>query len=173
MRLKWIAQHLSMGAPAIFGQLLENRQAMKICECGPLTACVTKAGKWLQANQDKTSRQARNLRLLMNAWSGRSPAELKEAMAAALAEQNEDGGWSQTPRMPSDAYATGQTLYVLARAGVSADAPEMKRGVEFLRRTQRENGSWPMTSRVNAKNLSPITDTGAAWAVLGLIRASS
>ena len=48
----------------------------------------------------------------------------------------------------------------------------MKRGAEFLKRTQREEGSWPMTSRVKAKNLSPITATGTAWAVLGLIRAS-
>ena len=72
----------------------------------------------------------------------------------------------------SDAYATGQTLYVLARAGIKPDDPTMKRGVEFLTRTQREDGSWPMTSRVHAKNLSPITGAGTAWAVLGLLRAS-
>lgn len=44
--------------------------------------------------------------------------------------------------------------------------------MEFLIRTQRADGSWPMTSRVKAKNLSPITGAGTAWALLGLIRAT-
>jgi N-acyl-D-amino-acid deacylase len=133
---------------------------------------MNKAAEWLAANRDKTSRQGRNFRLLMNVREGRPVSEAKPIIAAITAEQNSDGGWSQAPEMPSDAYATGQTLYVLARAGIKPEAPEMKRGVQFLTLNQREDGSWPMTSRVHAKDLSPITDAGAAWAVLGLLRAS-
>jgi hypothetical protein len=134
--------------------------------------CMSKAAGWLSAHQDKTSRQGRNLRLLMNVREETAAAELRPVVASIRAEQNSDGGWSQTPEMASDAYATGQTLYVLARAGVQPEAPEMKHGVEFLTGTQRPDGSWPMTSRVKAKNLSPITGAGTAWAVLGLIRAA-
>jgi hypothetical protein len=137
-----------------------------------VTDCINKAERWLAANRDKTSRQGRNLRLLMNVCEGNPAGELAPSIASIRAEQNADGGWSQTPEMASDAYATGQTLYVLARAGVKKDAPEMKRGVEFLTRTQREEGSWPMSSRVNAKNLDPITTAGTAWGVLGLLRAA-
>ena len=135
-----------------------------------VTDCISKSQQWLDANHDKTSRQGRNLRLFMNVCEGRVAVDLAPALASIRAEQNADGGWSQTPEMASDAYATGQTLYVLARAGVKREAPEMKRGVEFLRLIQREDGSWPMTSRVKAKDLSPITAAGTAWAVLGLIR---
>jgi hypothetical protein len=134
--------------------------------------CIEKAGSWLAANHDETSRQARNLRLLMSLCEEKPRKEMEPILTAIRAEQNPDGGWSQTPEMKSDAYATGQTLYVLARSGVKPAAPEMQRGVEFLNRTQRDDGSWPMTSRVNAKNLSPITATGTAWAVLGLVRVS-
>jgi len=134
--------------------------------------CINKAAGWLDGHRDKTSLQGRNLRLLMNSYERRPAVELKPVIASILAEQHPDGGWSQTTDMASDAYATGQALYVLARAGVKKRAPEMKRGVEFLLQTQREEGSWPMTSRANAKNLSPITGAGTAWAVLGLIRAS-
>jgi len=74
--------------------------------------------------------------------------------------------------MESDAYATGQTLYVLARAGVNPEAACLERGVAFLTRTQLPDGAWPMTSRVNAKNLTPIKGAGTAWAVLGLLRVS-
>jgi hypothetical protein len=137
-----------------------------------VTDCIHKAAAWLETNRDKPTRQGRNLRLLMNAREGKSAAELSSAVSSIQAEQNADGGWSQTPDMASDAYATGQTLYVLARAGVKREAPEMRRGVEFLTRTQLEEGSWPMTSRVHAKDLSPITAAGTAWAVLGLLRAS-
>ena len=134
--------------------------------------CINNAARWLAANCDSTSRQGRNLRLLMSAYERKPAAELNPVTASIRAQQNADGGWSQTPNMASDAYATGQTLYVLARAGTKQEASEMKRGIEFLTRTQCEDGSWPMTSRVNAKDLGPITAAGTAWAVLGLLRAS-
>jgi len=137
-----------------------------------VTDCMDKAAGWLAANRDKTSRQGRNLRLLMSVRDGKPVAQLKPVIASITSEQNADGGWSQTPDMPSDAYATGQTLYVLARAGIKPKAREMKRGVEFLTLSQRGDGSWPMTSRVHAKDLSPITAAGTAWAVLGMLRAS-
>jgi hypothetical protein len=97
---------------------------------------------------------------------------LTNTLAAIEREQGADGGWSQTSEMESDAYATGQTLYVLARAGIHPEAASLRRGVAFLTRTQLSDGAWPMTSRVNAKNLAPIQGAGTAWAVLGLLRAT-
>jgi hypothetical protein len=99
-------------------------------------------------------------------------ATLTNTLAVIEGEQNPNGGWSQTSEMESDAYATGQTLYVLARAGVNPEAACMQRGVAFLTRTQLSDGAWRMTSRVNAKNLNPIKGAGTAWAVLGLLRSS-
>ena len=50
-----------------------------------------------------------------------------------LALQRADGGWSQSvPELKSDAFATGQTLYVLSLDGYSAERPEIKRGTDFL-----------------------------------------
>jgi hypothetical protein len=135
-----------------------------------VVTCIEKAAHWLAANKDKTSRQGRNLRLLMNLSEVKPGKELAQVIETIAAEQNDDGGWSQMTELGSDAYATGQTLYVLARAGVKPQATTMKRGVNFLIRTQLEDGSWAMHSRVNAKNLSPITGAGTAWALLGLIR---
>ena len=137
-----------------------------------VTAAIENSAHWLAANRDNTSRQSRNFKLLMNECEGQPAAELSPAIQTIIAEQNADGGWSQTPELDSDAYATGQSLYVLARAGVKSDARVMRRGVEFLVHAQREDGSWPMQSRVKAKNLGPITGAGTAWAVLGLVRAA-
>jgi hypothetical protein len=107
----------------------------------------------------------------MDVIEGKPKTEWTNGITAVEADQAADGGWSQTPEMPSDAYATGQSLYVLSRAGLKLDSPSLRQGVDFLVRTQLPEGSWPMTSRVNAKNLSPITGEGTAWAVLGLLRA--
>jgi hypothetical protein len=77
--------------------------------------------------------------------------------------------------MPSDAFATGQTLYVLKQAGVPPGDPLVRRGIEFLLGSQRDDGTWPMISRPHpetgerAKNLNPITYAACAWAVLGLV----
>lgn len=53
----------------------------------------------------------------------------------------------------------------------------MERGVAFLVGSQKEDGSWPMTSRAHpgAKpftNPVPITYFGSTWATLGLMRAA-
>lgn len=78
--------------------------------------------------------------------------------------------------MASDAWATGQAIYALAHAGFKSDASIIARAHAFLIRTQREDGSWPMTSRPikpdgkGATSLIPITGGGSAWGVLGLVR---
>lgn len=76
---------------------------------------------------------------------------------------------------PSDAYATGQSLYILNLLGVPGDRPEIQRAVGFLVATQREDGSWSMTRRGHdgvtpSENIIPITYFGSAWGTLGLIR---
>ena len=49
------------------------------------------------------------------------------------------------------------------------------RSVAFLVATQKEDGSWPMTSRAHPgekpfTNPVPITYFGSAWATMGLVR---
>ena len=81
------------------------------------------------------------------------------------------------PELKSDAFATGQSLYVLSLAGFTAERLEIKRGIDFLVATQKPDGSWPMTSRSSpdgspgsAKLLTPITCAASSWAALGLAR---
>ena len=170
---KPLDERVPLGGPIEDIAILCRLALLQTGEKSPsVTTCIEKAAQWLAANADKTSRQGRNFRLLMNLREGKPAQELKPVIETVIAEQNVDGGWSQTPELASDAYATGQTLYVLARASVKPETAAMRRGVAFLARTQREDGSWPMLSRVHAKNINPITGAGTAWAVLGLIRAS-
>jgi hypothetical protein len=74
--------------------------------------------------------------------------DVREARDELLRFQRKDGGWGQTDAMDSDAYATGSALVALHRAGGLATSDEAyRRGVAFLLKAQREDGSWLVASR--------------------------
>ena len=114
----------------------------------------------------------------MGVRSGKPRKTMQTTIDELLALQRADGGWSQTvPELKSDAFATGQTLYVLSLAGYAAERIEIKRGMDFLVATQTPDGSWPMISRStpdgspgSSKLLTPITCAASSWATLGLVR---
>jgi ankyrin repeat protein len=140
---------------------------------------VGRAADWL-AKHAPQSTQERMMQILGLKWA-RVQAGLRETRTKELiALQRSDGGWAQTPYLASDAYATGQVLYTLHETGFSsADDPAFRRGVEFLLRTQKEDGSWYVKSR--AMKIQPyfqsgfpydhdqwISATATAWASMAL-----
>jgi hypothetical protein len=134
-----------------------------------------KAAAWLAKTPLSETTQAAVLRLLVKARSGAPAESLEPDIEGFLGRQNDDGGWGQLDDAPSDAYATGQALYVLGLVGVPSERAEARRGAAFLIGTQKEDGSWPMSGRSHAgatpsKNLVPITYFGSAWATLALMR---
>jgi hypothetical protein len=139
-------------------------------------AALSKAIAWLEAAKLSDIHQEKALKVLMGARSAKPRKTMQTTIDELLALQRADGGWSQTvPELKSDAFATGQTLYVLARAGFTAERAEIKRGIDFLVATQKPDGSWPMISRStpdgspgSSKLLTPITCAASSWATLGL-----
>ncbi|MBI3864938.1 MAG: terpene cyclase/mutase family protein [Planctomycetia bacterium] len=134
-----------------------------------------KAAAWLKNVELSDTTQAVTLRLLMAVREKESPDYVKSAIGTLLERQGKDGGWGQLKDRESDAYATGQALYVLNLAGVAGDSAEVQRGVAFLVASQKEDGSWPMTRRghpgVTPSDFKiPITYFGSAWGTLGLMR---
>jgi hypothetical protein len=141
-------------------------------------AALSKAIAWLDAAKPSNIHQEKILKMLMGTRSAKPREKIQTTIDELLALQRADGGWSQTvPELKSDAYATGQSLYVLSLAGYTAERPEIKRGVDFLVATQAPDGSWPMISRSTpdgspgrAKLMTPITCAASSWATLGLAR---
>ena len=110
-------------------------------------AAVDRARRWLtSASGDETEERA--FRLLGLHWATASADVVAQAAKELLAGQHEDGGWAQAPGMTSDAYATGQALVALAESGSATLANRAyKKGIEFLLRTQAEDGTWFVESR--------------------------
>jgi hypothetical protein len=139
-------------------------------------AARDKGIRWLRETRTDDDPQSIAIRLVLWRRLGRPAEEWKPLVERIKRRQNPDGGWSQTKDMASDAWATGQALYALAHAGVKPDELVIARGHASLIKTQRGDGSWPMTSRPTkagdrgSQSLIPITGAGSAWAVLGLVR---
>ena len=73
---------------------------------------------------------------------------MRQAASALIAQQHDDGGWSQIPTLASDAYATGQALTALAQTGMAKPSdPEYQKGVRFLLSAQLQDGSWYVRTR--------------------------
>jgi hypothetical protein len=169
--------------PPLFGKSDESMTALAALALLPAAArdeaakaARDKALHWLAETKSDDDPQSISLRLVLWQKAGR-PADEWEPLVRRITErQNDDGGWSQSPEMASDAWATGQALYALAHAGIKPDDALVVRAQAFLIRTQRDDGSWPMTSRPTkpggegCMSLVPITGAGTAWAVLGLVR---
>jgi hypothetical protein len=144
---------------------------------------IKRAATWLSM-QTPLSTEDRVMQLLGLKWAYPTIRPRDTLMRDLIAQQRPDGGWAQTPYLPSDAYATGQVLYTLREVGVVSSDAALRRGVEYLVKTQRDDGSWYVKSR--AMKIQPYFESGfpyghdqwissaaTAWAAMGLGRAGS
>ncbi len=105
------------------------------------------ARAWLLKAEPKDT-EDRVCRLWGLQAAGATEKELRGAAEQLAKAQRGDGGWSQTDALESDAYATGSALVALHQAGGLATTDAVyKRGVAFLMKSQREDGSWLVRSR--------------------------
>lgn len=109
-------------------------------------ASIARARAWLataalRGQEDKVARLWG-----VHALGGKAD-ELRAVQAVVLENQRDDGGWAQLDEMESDAYATGQTLFLLQATGLDPSNAAYRRGIQFLLKAQRADGAWLVVSR--------------------------
>jgi mono/diheme cytochrome c family protein len=144
-----------------------------------LESRVERARAWLAKTTAETNEE-RVHQLLGLAWAGERPDVLKKLTEELIGQQRPDGGWGQLAGLPSDAYATGQSLYALLEGTkIPASDPAARRGIDSLLRTQLADGTWhvrtrshpfqpPMDSSFPHGRDGWISATGTSWAVMAL-----
>jgi hypothetical protein len=80
--------------------------------------------------------------------------EIETIVSELVGKQRADGGWAQLDAgepswaTESDVYATGSALVAIAQAGdLCTDDPVYQRGLRYLLKTQKDDGSWHVPSR--------------------------
>jgi ankyrin repeat protein len=144
-----------------------------------MDSSVQRARAWL-INAHAETNEERVHQLLGLGWSG-GDADTLQALAKQLVQrQRADGGWAQLAGLESDAYGTGQSLQALLEGAKLTPAdPAVRRGLDFLRRTQLADGTWHVRSRTHT--FQPpmessfahgrdgwISAAGSSWAVMAL-----
>jgi hypothetical protein len=143
---------------------------------------IAAARRWLAKTPAKDT-EDRVYRLLALKAVEAEAALIRNAAKELADAQRPDGGWSQRDTLPSDAYATGTALVALHEAGgLRPEDAAYRRGVAFLLRTQRPDGSWFVQSR--SRPFQPYYESGfpykknqfisvsaTGWATAALARA--
>ncbi|MDP6947108.1 MAG: hypothetical protein QF464_23360, partial [Myxococcota bacterium] len=125
-------------------------------------AAADRALEWLRGQYAGTTQDEVMQLLAMTREAPGDPLK-KALMSRLLAEQDREGGWlEEAEREGATAFATGQVLYGLKRAGQPVSSPPFAAGVEFLMDKQLVGGQW--TNRSDR----PSHFAPTMWAVIGL-----
>jgi len=150
---------------------------------GRAADAITRALAWLEASAPRTT-QDRAFHALALAWAHDGSESAKRSARSLVAMQQPDGGWSQLPGMPTDAYATGQALFAVSVAGkMPPNDVAFQKGIDYLLKTQAADGTWHVQTR--SIWLQPyfesgfpygrdqfISTAGTAWAAMALATAA-
>jgi ankyrin repeat protein len=138
--------------------------------------------RWLTATKPASTEDA-TFRLLGLVWANTPAADVAAAVNDLRRLQRIGGGWAQLPSYLPDAYSTGEALYALREAGAAGDLA-WRRGIVFLRSTQRSDGTWHVRTRmVSPAEVSPpyfatgfpyeqdeyISYAASCWATMALL----
>ena len=85
--------------------------------------------------------------------------------------QNSDGGWGPWKHSPSEAFDTA--IAMIALQSLSLAPERVKRGRDFLLRSQLTNGGWPETTRPAGGQSYAQHISTTAWATIALLRTSA
>ncbi len=82
------------------------------------------------------------------------------------------GDWQRVDGEPqdvstSDGYGTGWAIFMLRRGGIPTNHAAIRRGVDWLKRNQRQSGRW-WTRSLHKDNHHFISHAGTAWAIMAL-----
>ena len=105
--------------------------------------------KWVLETEPRDTEDG-VFRLRSLPYIGADEVAVRKAVDALLASQHANGGWSQTNKMPPDAYATGTVLVALQEVGrLSANHPAVVSAGRYLIDSQLADGTWHVVTHAN------------------------
>jgi ankyrin repeat protein len=149
-------------------------------------ARAERARTWLLSHTPMNTEE-RAYQMFGVSLTDKNQATLDKLARELKATQQPDGGWTSLDGRPSDAYSTGEAMWALHNAaGVPTSDPAWQRGASYLLKTQAQDGSWHVASRLHPPApVSPpyfetghpyghdqfVSTMGESWAIIALAQA--
>jgi hypothetical protein len=165
----------SPGSPAAYGRTLATymgRESLAAADPARFRAAIGRADGWLMRRE--LIAVADGAVGLMAAAVSRSPAADARRHAAIdllRRAQADDGGWGPYVTSPPEPFDTAIALLGLARSGDTTEPARrmIDRGRGFLIASQRDDGSWPETTRPPGGASYAQRISTAGWATIALL----
>lgn len=154
------------GSPVTYGRLLATvvaRSVLISADREKFADALNRAGRWLDAKKPVLVLDAAAL-----LYGERGDPE--ECLQILRRGQTRDGGWGPYVTSPPEAFDTALVLLGLAAHRRRLGVEEMiRRGREFLIRTQERDGSWPETTRPPGAESYAQRISTTGWALLAIL----
>lgn len=164
----------NVGSPATYGSCLATgiaRRVLQRADPDGFKQAIEKADHWLRRFEVKRVLDAAGLLLaLADADDADARAQKKRCLDILRKGAQRGGGWGPYLISAAEPFDTAVVLLALLPYRNDDDWKELiAAGRNFLVRTQRENGSWPETTRpANAESYAQRLST-AGWATQALL----
>jgi uncharacterized protein YyaL (SSP411 family) len=168
-----IAQQASLGSPVAYGPFVATwlaRRTLAAAGAERFAAAMAASESFFLANASKNVMDAAATALALGESASAGAAARRQASLELLRKaQASDGGWGPYAGSAPEAFDTALALLALARAGEDRDREPVRRGREFLVRSQLETGGFRETTRPPGYQsyAQHISTTG--WAALALL----
>lgn len=159
------------GSPAAYGRALATllaRDSLAAADPDRFRPAIARANAWLSRREPASVADAAVV--LMSAAPANG-ARRRAALALLERAQSDDGGWGPYPGSPPEPFDTAIALIGLARIG-EATGPARRmidRGRAFLIAGQRDDGSWPETTRPAGATSYAQRISTTGWSLLALL----
>lgn len=163
----------SVGSPTTHGTALATAEARYLLSRVDATRYreeVRRADAWLRRRPVKAVADAAAVLLALDPGDAGAAVRREECLALLRKAEAKGGGWGPYARSAPEVFDTALVVLALARQPATAEIREwLRRGRAYLLLNQRQDGSWPETTRPAGEVSYAERLSTAGWATRALL----
>jgi Squalene-hopene cyclase C-terminal domain len=171
-----IDEAAAVGSPTTYGPPLATAVAVRTlrqADAKRFRDSISRAEGWFRRRPIENVHDASAILLAIIGDTASDRMRIDDALDFLARAQNDDGGWGPFRRSASEPFDTALAIIAAARYWDRSDVRRgLRRGRDYLVANQKENGSWPETTRPPGGESYAQRVSTASWATAALLATS-